>query len=267
MQPIKMVAVDMDGTFLRSGRVYDKPRFRKILRRMQAQGARFVVASGNQYAQLHDTFAPVGDEIAYVAENGALVAQGSDILFAAAIPRDTVTFVLDWCDRHPEVLNIFCGLRSAYCQRGRVEQKFFDIAAIYYHKLEWADDLHMVDDQILKFALDVPADQTARYVQMLREELDGRLVPTSSGHGSIDLILPGCHKASGLQRLAALWGLTPEECAAFGDGGNDVEMLRWCRHSYAMDNAPDDVKRAAAHVCPSNEEDGVLQTLDVLFPE
>ena len=125
----------------------------------------------------------------------------------------------------------------------------------------------MVDDQILKFALDVPADQTDRYVQMLREELDGRLVPTSSGHGSIDLILPGCHKASGLQRLAALWGLTPEECATFGDGGNDVEMLRWCRHSYAMDNAPDDVKRAAAHVCPSNEEDGVLQTLDVLFPE
>ena len=62
MQPIKMVAVDMDGTFLRSGRVYDKPRFRKVLRRMQAQGVRFVVASGNQYAQLHDTFAPVGDE-------------------------------------------------------------------------------------------------------------------------------------------------------------------------------------------------------------
>ena len=64
---------------------------------------------------------------------------------------------------------------------------------------------------------------------MFRERLKDRLEPTTSGHGSIDLIMPGCHKASGLKRLAARWGITPEQCAAFGDGGNDIEMLRYKR--------------------------------------
>ena len=42
-------------------------------------------------------------------------------------------------------------------------------------------------------------------------------------------------------------------------------MLRYCGHSYAMANAPAEVKQAARAVCPSNEEDGVLSTLETLF--
>ena len=74
---------------------------------------------------------------------------------------------------------------------------------------------------------------------MFRERLGGKVEPTTSGHGSIDLIVPGCHKASGLKRLAERWGISPEQCAAFGDGGNDIEMLNYCGYSYAMEKAPD----------------------------
>ena len=89
--------------------------------------------------------------------------------------------------------------------------------------------------------------------------------PTTSGHGSIDLIVPGCHKASGLKRLAERWGVSKEQCAAFGDEGNDIEMLQYCGYSYAMENASQNVKDAAKYVCPSNEEDGVLAALEKLF--
>lgn len=44
---IKMVAVDMDGTFVRSDYTYDVPRFKQILSRMKSAGCNFVVASGN----------------------------------------------------------------------------------------------------------------------------------------------------------------------------------------------------------------------------
>ena len=72
-----------------------------------------------------------------------------------------------------------------------------------------------------------------------------RQSPPQAAHGSIDIIMPGCHKASGLARLAGRWGISPMQCAAFGDGGNDIEMLRYCGHSYAMENASPDVKKAA----------------------
>lgn len=105
------------------------------------------------------------------------------------------------------------------------------------------------------------------YYKLFRDQLDNLLVPTTSGHGSIDLIVPGCHKASGLKRLVDRWEITADQCVAFGDGGNDIEMLEYCGISYAMENAPDNVKEVADYVYPSNDEDGVLVALDELFPQ
>ena len=42
-------------------------------------------------------------------------------------------------------------------------------------------------------------------------------------------------------------------------------MLLSCGHSYAGATPPAEVKQAARAVCPSNEEDGVLSTLETLF--
>lgn len=53
---IKMAAVDIDGTFVRSDYTYDVPHFKRILSHMKKEGCNFVVASGNQYYQLRDFF-------------------------------------------------------------------------------------------------------------------------------------------------------------------------------------------------------------------
>lgn len=262
---IKLVAVDIDGTFVRSDYTYDIPRFKHILSRMQNAGCNFVVASGNQYYQLRDLFPGYYDELSFVAENGAFVKDRKELVFTANMAKETVDFVIDICDEYPEVLNVLCGVNSAYCQRGTVSQEFFELTNIYYHRLQWTDDFKDVKDQILKFAPTVPEEKTYFYYDIFRKRLKGRVEPTTSGHGSIDLIVPGCHKASGLKRLAERWGISPKQCAAFGDGGNDIEMLNYCGYSFAMENAPQNVKNAAKYVCPSNEEDGVLVTLEKLF--
>ena len=263
---IKLVAVDIDGTFVRSDYTYDIPRFKKILSRMKHAGCHFVVASGNQYYQLRDLFPGYYDELSFVAENGAYVKDGTELVFTADMPKETAASVIDVCREYPEILNVLCGVDSAYCERGAVSQEFFELASIYYHRLKWVEDFKEVTDQILKFAPTVPEEKTWDYYDIFCERLKGKVEPTTSGHGSIDLIVPGCHKASGIKRLVERFGITPEQCAAFGDEGNDIEMLRYCGHSYAMENASPHVKSAAKQVCPSNEEDGVLVTLERLFP-
>lgn len=262
---IKLVAVDVDGTFVRSDYSYDVPRFQRILHKMNEAGCHFVVASGNQYYQLRDLFPGYYDELSFVAENGAFVKDQKELVFTADIPKGTVDEVIDVCREYPEIQNVVCGLNSAYCERESVDQAFFDLTKIYYHHLEWVDDFKDIQDQILKFAPTVPEERTYDYYDMFRERLSGKIEPTTSGHGSVDLILPGCHKASGLKRLVKRWNISPDQCAAFGDGGNDIEMLQYCGYSFAMDNASQDVKDAAKHVCPSNDEDGVLVTLEQLF--
>lgn len=53
---IKMVAVDIDGTFVRSDYTYDIPRFKRILSRMKEVGCHFVVASGNMQSYARKQF-------------------------------------------------------------------------------------------------------------------------------------------------------------------------------------------------------------------
>ena len=208
---------------------------------------------------------PENQELSFVAENGAFVKDRTELVFTAEMPKETVDFVIDLCREYPEISNVLCGLESAYCERGTVSQEFFELTGVYYHRLQWVDDFKAVKDQILKFAPTVPEEKTYDYYAMFGQRLEGKLEATTSGHGSIDLIVPGCHKASGLKRLVKRWGISPEQCAAFGDGGNDIEMLKYCGHSYAMANAPENVKQAAKQVCPSNEEDGVLVALERLL--
>ncbi|MDG6119826.1 Cof-type HAD-IIB family hydrolase [Lactococcus formosensis] len=264
---IRLVAVDVDGTFVRDNYTYDIPRFKAILSRMKKADCQFVVASGNQYYQLRSLFPDYYDELSFVAENGALVKDKDTLLFSADMSREAIKATLDLLKNYPDVKNVICGLESAYCERGKVSDEFFELTNKYYHRLKWVDDFSLVNDKILKFAPTVPVEKTEKYCELFAEKLKGLLIPTSSGHGSVDLIVPNCHKASGLKRLVKRWNITPQQCVAFGDGNNDLEMLTYCGRGYAMDNAPENVKQTADYTCPSNNEDGVLVTLDHLFPE
>ena len=61
------------------------------------------------------------------------------------------------------------------------------------------------------------------------------------------------------------YGITPDETLAFGDNLNDIEMLKRASHSFAVENARDEVKEAANFVAPSYKEDGVLQVLKAVL--
>lgn len=56
-----------------------------------------------------------------------------------------------------------------------------------------------------------------------------------------------------------------QDAVAFGDNFNDVDLLRAVGLGVAMGNAPQDVRRQADLVAPSNDEEGVLRCLERLF--
>lgn len=262
---VKLVAVDVDGTFIRDNYTWDEARFEKIFAKMKKAGCQFVVASGNQYYQLRGIFKRYGDEISIVSDNGAYVEARGELIFAADVPKATINLAVDVYREISGVKLFMCCIKCAYCERGNVPEDLFNFMHRYMPRMEMVDDLKKIDDQILKFAMLVPEGKVREYEEILREKLAGKLTPTASGNISIDLIVPGLHKASGIARLVERFGITPEECAAFGDSSNDVEMLRYCGESYAMGNAAPNVKAVAKHICLTNNEDGVLVELEKIF--
>ncbi|MDQ8573143.1 Cof-type HAD-IIB family hydrolase [Klebsiella aerogenes] len=258
---IKLIAVDMDGTFLSDAKTYNRPRFLAQYQRMREQGIRFVVASGNQYYQLISFFPELVDEIAFVAENGGWVVSGKEDIFNCQLPTTHFNAVVDHLQTLPHIEIIACGKRSAYTLNS-YNDELKAVAAKYYHRLELVDDFNHLDDAILKFGLNVPDHLIPEIQPKLHAALGDMVTAVATGYGSIDLIIPGVHKANGLRILQERWGIDNHEVVAFGDSGNDIEMLQHAGFGFAMANAKAEVKAVASHHAPHNNEEGVLNIID-----
>ncbi|WP_123371709.1 HAD family hydrolase [Cellulomonas sp. PhB150] len=77
----------------------------------------------------------------------------------------------------------------------------------------------------------------------------------------LDLTPGGVSKASALEAIRRTLGVEPFETAAIGDGGNDVQMLRWAARGVAMGHATASVRAAADEVTGTIDDDGALEVL------
>src|SRR5690606_34478592 len=111
---VKLIAVDMDGSFLSDAKTYHRERFLEQYARMKAQGIRFVVASGNQYYQLISFFPEIAHEIAFVAENGGWVVNAGEDVFNGELTQAQFNTVARFLCALPGVEVIACGKSSAY---------------------------------------------------------------------------------------------------------------------------------------------------------
>ena len=78
----------------------------------------------------------------------------------------------------------------------------------------------------------------------------------------IELVPKGIDKAQSLVRLLTQLELTPKDMIAFGDGYNDLSMLKLAGIGVAMANAAPEVRAEADYVTLSNEEDGVAAAIE-----
>jgi len=261
LSSVKLIAVDMDGTFLDDQKKYNKAKFLSQYQQLKQQGIKFVVASGNQYYQLKSFFPEIASEIAFVAENGGYIVKEGQDLSVASLSAESVAKILEFIDNTPGLNTVICGKDSAYILASQPDA-FYQKMQNYYHRLKKIESYQEIDDTIFKFATNIDDHHLANFMTSLDKALGHIITPVSSGHGSADLIIPGRHKANGLRMLQEIWGIDDSEVVTFGDGGNDVEMLKQAGYGFAMANAMPAAKAAASYSTVSNNEEGVLKIID-----
>lgn len=80
-----------------------------------------------------------------------------------------------------------------------------------------------------------------------------------------DIVPKGSCKSLGIDKIIEYYGIGLAETMAFGDGGNDIDMLRHVAVGVAMGNASDEVKAAADYVTTSVDEDGIYNAIQHLI--
>ena len=265
---IKMIASDMDGTFLTANDTYSQGRFERILDNLKARDMRFIAASGRQVKNLQELFEPTiskGYEIDYVGSNGAMVATHEEQLYSVHLSPEQLHKVIDWNAKNPEAAEniiIMTGDKATYVSNhatGPVAKMVFQ----FYPNVKQVEKLMTVDDHILEITFVWPNNEVQQHVSELREIFGDELHATGSGFGSVDVLGKGVDKAAGLQVLQDYYDVLDREVMTFGDNGNDLEMLQKYEHGYVMPNADnfmlEVIQKKALN---TNVNDGVLETIE-----
>jgi hydroxymethylpyrimidine pyrophosphatase-like HAD family hydrolase len=79
-----------------------------------------------------------------------------------------------------------------------------------------------------------------------------------------DIIPNGVNKMVGIEKMIERLGITKDEVAAFGDGGNDIEMIESVGWGIAMGNACDELKRVAKFTTDDIDNDGLAKAVGIL---
>lgn len=264
MKPIKKLFVsDMDGTFLDKQGSYDRKRLEALLDDFDRRGYGFAVASGRGLLALDKLFAGLTDRIATIAENGAFVRYQGQVIFEDTMTREEVKKVVQALRANPYLTEdkyLLSGQRGSYATQQAAATYVADLAH-YYENLQQVDDLLAVDDNIYKLTAQFTKDTLLDGIAAFNQQATG-FVAVAVGDDSVDIIRQGSNKAFGLTQLCHHLGIDRCQVTAFGDNGNDLELMSQVGQAIAVANAIPAIKERASQVIGHHETGAVLTYLE-----
>ena len=251
---IKAVFFDIDGTLV-SFKSHTVPESaRRAIARLREQGVKVFIATG----RLMKHVAIVNDiEVdGYITVNGGYcITSAGEVIFESAFPRATVERVIDISEQYGFDLNVMTHQDMYVSSMGERVQKIASMINI----------MPTVAD-VRAIAATQPVVQMCPYISRELEQEIMPLLPDCVGSRWIetfmDLNVRGVDKSLGIQQVMNYYGLTMAEAMAFGDGGNDLPMVRDAAVGVAMGNACDELKAVADYITSSVDEDGVSRALE-----
>jgi Cof subfamily protein (haloacid dehalogenase superfamily) len=261
VDPIAMVAADLDGTLLRGdgslGVATSEGVFEAVRR-----GIRFVLATGRPPRTSTPVWKALGLDTLQVNHNGALIydAVANRVLYhqtiEAAVAAEVVRIVravapdvaigIDVIDR--------CFIDSPKRRLAAIPEVGLDMAKA-------SPIREALSQPVTKlFLLGEPGMLGSVQVN-LQQKLGDKLSFAFSHMRLLQIMHRDVDKARALERVAGHYHIDRRQVMTVGDAPNDIGMLQWAGLGIAVANAFEEVRRSASFVVSNNDDDGVGEAL------
>jgi len=301
MSPVRLIAIDIDGTLLDSNFQVSAHNL-ATLRRANSLGVEIALATGRRHSFAMRVLRDLNLHPAsvVVSSNGTVIRTiGSELLRRSHMSLATALWLCDHLTEFRSTLVLTFDLADSSGEDSRGALVVEDLDELHTSIGRWmrSNEPYIAHVDRLEDALqaDPPIQMmlcgsVARMHQAEARLLEHPLVTAVGELGAanaeitlhrttypendlsiVDILPAGCSKASALEHLAQLRGITTDDILAIGDNWNDLSMLRLAGHSVLMSNAPADLKALANTsgwtIAPSNDEDGVAVAIEAAFAE
>ena len=283
---IKLIVTDMDGTLL-NGTMDLTDRAADAIYRAQAAGLEFAVATGRTVKSGYGMVKEKGITCPFIELNGARMFDANENLqFTRAISKDETKALIDIMDKY-SIQNEFYTEDAIYSSHSMEDylESFKAVFQSINRSLSDAEVTEMVTDRLHEFNIQTVEDYHFLYqnpkikvlkaifntvddvaiLGQIKADIESTLtdlIVTSASTKNLEINNKKANKGQAVSEYAAMQGYKPNEVITIGDNINDVTMLQWSEHSYAVSNAHDIAKKAATYLAPSHEDDAVAQIID-----
>jgi len=249
---IKMIATDLDKTLLRSDAVISDYTL-DILKKCQARDLVVVFATARSTQAAARILAQFTPDI-FIGYGGALVSAEEKVIHRIDISADISNRIIKEALNTPEVVNVLA-INESIALTNDVDE-LAEKDSSHYQYADFSNDYNY---SYLKISLNA-ACQTA--VEKIAENYPMLDMLRYTGENLYRFANRNAVKWNALKAAAEHYNISTDMIAAFGDDRNDLEMLEKCGIGIAVENAIDEVKAVANHVCGTNDNDGVAKWIE-----
>lgn len=266
----KLLGFDLDGTIFTDAKELTE-RTRRALSDAAAAGIHVVPVTGRPLSGIPDVIAGLPGIRYAITSNGARIVDMKErrVLREALVDKEVTGVVLDIFGKYDTIPEFYFDGTAYMSERdfARIDAMAESPAVAVYMKSTrtLVPDVRRtlenlcggVDKVYATFACQREKEEAFR-------ELGGmeHITVTRGLSNNIEVNARGVDKGAGIRMLGEFLGVRREEIIAFGDGLNDLAMIREAGMGIAVGNAVPEVRRAADHVTGSNEEDGVAEAVE-----
>jgi len=276
--PIRLLAVDIDGTLLNS-QFRISPVDIEALRRAQATGVEVMLVTGRRHTFALPMAQQLGFDLWLISSNGAVTRSLNgesfhrdllpmetcrDLCSAMREFRGNMVITFDKESKGALVLERLDELTTSIRQWLEKNSQYLEFVVPIENALV-ADPLQaMFCGPLLRMREALALLETSglrQRVTVLRTEYPLRDLSI------VDVLNRDCSKGHAVERWARHRGIQREQVMAVGDNYNDVEMLAFAGVPFIMGNACEDLKSNGWRVTRSNDENGVAAAIAAVLDD
>ena len=250
---IKAVFFDIDGTLV-SFQTHQVPESTvEAIKQLRDRGIKVFIATGRllKYTEIVSHIEVDG----YITVNGGYcITSSGEVIYECSIPPQIVEKVFELRRKYGFSFAILTE-KGMYVER--LEGRAKEVADLINIYPEVADLEHIASTQrVLQICPYIDPELERVIMSELEECVSSRWIDIL-----MDINMRGVDKSLAARHVMEYYGYTMQQAMAFGDGGNDLPMVRDVAVGVAMGNACEELKQVADYVTLSVDEDGVSHAL------